>query len=63
MNWDILEGNWKQFKGKLKVRWSRFNQDHFGVIDGKNMQAMGLAQTLNGISRDKLRHKERRTTG
>ena len=21
MNWDIVEGNWKQFKGKVKAQW------------------------------------------
>lgn len=63
MNRDILEGNWRQLKGSIKVRWSRLSHDHFGVIDGQYMQATGLTQTLNGINRDRLRHKERRTMG
>lgn len=61
MNWDIFAGNWKQFRGKLKVRWGRFNNDHFGVIDGRRTQSAGIAQESYGIARDKLRHKQRRS--
>lgn len=28
MNREIIEGNWKQFKGKLKARWGRFTDEH-----------------------------------
>ena len=56
MNWDIYAGIWKQFKGKIKVRWGRFNDDHFGVIDGKRIQSAGMIQKTSGIARDKIRH-------
>lgn len=58
MNWDIFAGNWKQFKGLIKVRWGRFNDDHFDVIDGKRIQSQGLVQKANGIARKK--NKERK---
>lgn len=58
MNWDIFAGNWKQFKGMIKVRWGRFNDDHFDVIDGKRIQSQGLVQKENGIARKK--NKERK---
>jgi len=61
MNWDIFAGNWKQFKGKMKVRWGRFNDDHFGVIDGKRIQSAGISQETSGIARDRIRHKTRRS--
>ena len=61
MNWDIFAGNCKQFRGKLKVRWSRFNDDHFGVIDGQRTQSAGIAQETYGIVRDKIRLKQRRS--
>jgi len=28
MNRNIVEGSWKQFKGKVKARWTRLNDDH-----------------------------------
>jgi len=61
MNWDILAGKWKKHKGNLKVRWGRFNNDHFGVIDGKRIQSAGRIQETYGISRDRVRNKERRS--
>ena len=60
MNWDIFAGHWKQFKGKIKVRWGRFSDDHFDVIDGKRIHAQGLIQKANGIARAKNRNKERK---
>jgi len=24
MNWDTIEGNWKQFKGKVQEKWGEF---------------------------------------
>ena len=35
MNWDIVEGNWKQFKGLVKAQWSEVTHDHRDVIVGK----------------------------
>ena len=62
MNWDIFAGNWKQFEGVLKVHWGKLNKDHFGVIDGKRMLSAGIIQESNGIDRERVRHKERRST-
>lgn len=59
MNWDIFAGNWKQFKGKIKVRWGKFNDDHFDVIDGKRLQSAGMHQKADGIARAKMREKGR----
>ena len=27
MNWDQIEGNWKQFKGKIKEKWGDLTDD------------------------------------
>ena len=27
MNWDRIEGNWKQFKGKVKEQWGKLTDD------------------------------------
>lgn len=32
MFWDIVEGNWKQFKYKLKTQWHKLTAYHRGVI-------------------------------
>ena len=35
MNSDIIEGNWKQLKGKLKEQWGKLTDDDLDVIEGK----------------------------
>jgi uncharacterized protein YjbJ (UPF0337 family) len=35
MNSDIVEGNWKQFKGLVKAQWSEVTHDQRDVIVGK----------------------------
>ena len=29
MNWDRIEGNWKQMKGALKEKWGKLTDDEF----------------------------------
>lgn len=52
MNWDIVEGNWKQFKGKVTTRWGKLTDDHLDVIAGKRVQLAGKIQEVYGITQD-----------
>ena len=52
MNWDRVEGNWKQFKGKVKEQWGRLTDDDLDVIGGKKDQLTGKIQESYGISKD-----------
>jgi len=52
MNWDIVEGNWKQFKGKVKTQWGKLTDDHLDVIAGKRDQLVGKLQESYGITKD-----------
>ncbi len=52
MNWDIVEGNWKQFKGKVKAQWGDLTDDHLDVISGKRTELAGKLQESYGISKD-----------
>jgi uncharacterized protein YjbJ (UPF0337 family) len=52
MNWDIVEGNWKQFKGKVKTQWGKLTDDHLDVIAGKRTELAGKLQESYGISKD-----------
>ena len=52
MNWDIVEGNWKQFKGKVTTRWGKLTDDHLDVIAGKRVQLAGKIQEVYGITKD-----------
>ncbi len=52
MNWDIVEGNWKQFKGKVKAQWGKLTDDHLDVIAGKRDVLAGNIQESYGITKD-----------
>jgi uncharacterized protein YjbJ (UPF0337 family) len=52
MNWDRVQGNWKQFKGKVKEQWGRLSDDSLDVIAGKRDQLAGKLQESYGISKD-----------
>jgi uncharacterized protein YjbJ (UPF0337 family) len=52
MNWDRAQGNWKQFKGKVKEQWGRLTDDSLDVIAGKRDQLAGRLQESYGITKD-----------
>ena len=55
MNFDRIEGNWKQFKGSVKVQWGKLAGDQFVVFDGKRDQAEGKIQAAYGLYKDKAK--------
>ena len=52
MNWDRIEGNWKQFKGKAKEQWGKLTDDDLDVAAGKRDQLVGRIQERYGIAKD-----------
>ena len=52
VNWDRVEGNWKQFKGKVKENWGKITDDEFDKIGGRRDQLAGKIQESYGVSRD-----------
>ncbi|WP_140626639.1 CsbD family protein [Methylibium rhizosphaerae] len=52
MNWDRVEGNWQQFKGKLREKWGELTDDDIDVIDGRREQLQGKIQERYGKQRD-----------
>jgi len=52
MQWDIVEGNWKQFKGKVKEQWGKLTDDDLDRIAGKKDQLAGRLQESYGIGKE-----------
>ena len=52
MDWNIVAGNWKQFKGKVKAQWGKLTDDHLDVIAGNRDQLAGKIQETYGITKD-----------
>ena len=59
MNWDIVEGNWLQFKGKVQEEWGNLTDDRLDVIAGKRDRLAGQLQESYGISKDVAEEKIR----
>ena len=52
MNWDRIEGNWKQFKGSAKEQWGKLTDDQLDMAAGKRDKLVGRIQETYGISKE-----------
>jgi uncharacterized protein YjbJ (UPF0337 family) len=52
MNWDQVEGKWKQYKGQAKEKWGKFTDDDLDVIDGRRQQLIGKIQERYGVAKE-----------
>ena len=52
MNWDQVEGKWKQVKGTVKERWGKLTDDDLDTIAGKRDQLAGRLQERYGITKE-----------
>lgn len=54
MNWDTVQGNWKQFKGKITAQWDKFSHAPGDVIAGKSEEVVGKIQESYGVAKDEV---------
>lgn len=52
MNWDQIEGKWKQMVGRVKEKWGRLTDDDLQAIGGRREQLVGKIQERYGIARE-----------
>ena len=52
MNWDRIEGNWKQLKGQAREHWGKLTDDDVDVAAGNREQLVGKVQERYGIAKD-----------
>ena len=52
MNWDRIEGNWKQVVGKAKTQWGKLTNDDWDIIAGRREQLSGKIQERYGLAKD-----------
>jgi uncharacterized protein YjbJ (UPF0337 family) len=55
MNWDRIEGNWKEFKGKAQQQWGKLTNDDLDVLKGSREELEGVIQKRYGYAKDKAR--------
>jgi uncharacterized protein YjbJ (UPF0337 family) len=52
MNWDQLEGKWKQYMGEIREKWGKLTDDDLHVIAGRREQLIGRLQERYGIAKE-----------
>jgi uncharacterized protein YjbJ (UPF0337 family) len=52
MNWDRVEGDWKQIKGKVQQQWGKLTNDDMDVIEGNRTELLGAIQKRYGVAKD-----------
>jgi uncharacterized protein YjbJ (UPF0337 family) len=52
MDWNEIEGNWKQFSGKVKEKWGKLTDDDLTTIEGKRDNLLGRLQERYGYEKD-----------
>ncbi len=55
MNWDRVQGNWKQFSGKVKQKWGQLTDDDLTQINGNREQLEGKIQARYGQAKDQVK--------
>ena len=53
MNSDVLQGKWKQIRGKVKEEWAHITDRDLDKIMGKREQLVGLVQEKYGDTKEK----------
>ena len=59
MNWDRVEGNWKEFKGKAQQKWGKLTNDDLDTIQGRAEQLIGRVQERYGVARTEAERQVR----
>jgi uncharacterized protein YjbJ (UPF0337 family) len=66
MNWDRIEGNWKQVIGKAQEQWGKLTNDDLDVVAGRRDQLAGKIQERYGVTKEEaesqLKSWERKAT-
>ncbi len=57
MNKDQIEGNWKQFKGRIKEKWGELTDDELDQAEGDMERISGIVQERYGIAKEDARRE------
>ncbi|WP_407495411.1 CsbD family protein [Pseudooceanicola sp. MF1-13] len=52
MNWDQVQGNWKQVKGEMQAQWGKLTDDDLDVAEGNREKLVGKLQERYGYAKE-----------
>jgi len=57
MNWDQIEGKWKQMAGSAKQKWAKLTDDDLKYISGSRDRFVGRLQERYGIAKEEAQNQ------
>ena len=57
MNWDQVEGKWKQVKGSVKNKWGDLTDDDLTKMAGNRDKFVGVLQERYGIAKEEAQKR------
>lgn len=55
MNWDQIEGQWKQMVGRAQTEWGELTNDDLDQVEGDRTRLEGKIQERYGKSKEEAR--------
>jgi uncharacterized protein YjbJ (UPF0337 family) len=55
MDWNQVEGKWKQVKGTIREKWGELTDDDLDQIAGRRDRLEGKLQQRYGLTKDQVR--------
>jgi len=52
MNWDRIQGSWKQVSGQAKAQWGKLTDDDLEIVAGRRDEMAGKIQERYGVAKE-----------
>ncbi|MBP7000360.1 CsbD family protein [Amaricoccus sp.] len=52
MNWDQIEGKWKEYTGAAQKRWGKLTDDDLQMVKGNRRELAGKIQSAYGVTKE-----------
>jgi uncharacterized protein YjbJ (UPF0337 family) len=52
MNWEQIQGQWKQLEGEIKMKWGKLTDDDLDFIAGQKEVLIGKIQERYGLKKE-----------
>ncbi|MEH6830210.1 CsbD family protein [Sulfitobacter sp.] len=57
MNWDTIQGNWKQYKGQAQQKWGELTDDDLDTAEGAREELEGKIQAKYGKTKEEAKQE------
>jgi len=55
MDWNQVQGNWQNIKGRIRTKWAKLTDDDLEFIKGSKDQFLGKIQERYGSTKDRVK--------